>query len=199
MSYRQRQARRKRGRGHVRNRLLLAFGLLVAVALIALATAVGWVLSIAASAPDPKDLTPIDKGSSSVVYAANGARLGYVQSDELRTPVQWKDMPVTIRQATVAIEDRRYYEHGGFDLEGLFRAAVKDVTSGKTLQGGSTITQQLVRQLYIQNPKRDIQRKIKEAKMADDLEHEQSKTSILWQYLNTIPYGTINGRTALGV
>ena len=108
-------------------------------------------------------------------------------------------MPQVMRQATVAIEDRRFYQHGGVDFTGLFRAAFKDVTTGKALQGGSTITQQLVRSLYIADPKRDLQRKIKEAKMADDLAHEHSKTWILWSYLNDVPYGTINGRTALGV
>jgi penicillin-binding protein 1A len=134
-----------------------------------------------------------------VIYAADGSRLGYVQSDEVRTPVQWQDMPVSIRQATVAIEDKRFYEHGGVDYEGLFRAAWKDVTSGKTLQGGSTITQQLVRALYITDPKRDIKRKIREAKMADQLEHQHTKTWILWSYLNDVPYGTVGGRTALGI
>jgi penicillin-binding protein 1A len=99
----------------------------------------------------------------------------------------------------VAIEDKRFYKHGGVDYEGVVRAGWKNLTSGKTVQGGSTITQQLVRQLYIEKPQRNVQRKIREAKMAADLEQDRSKQWILHQYLNVIPYGTVNGKTAIGV
>jgi penicillin-binding protein 1A len=108
-------------------------------------------------------------------------------------------MPASVRRATVAIEDRRFYQHGGVDLPGIARAAIKDVTTGKPLQGGSTITQQLVRNLYIKDPKRDLKRKIREAKMADELEKLHSKQWILHEYLNDVPYGTVDGRTALGI
>src|SRR3954469_9652049 len=199
MTHRQRQLRKRRGRGSVGRRALLAFGLVVAVALLAALSVVGWIISVAATAPTIDQLKPIDKGASSVIYAADGSRLGYVQAAQVRTPVRWEDMPMTIRQATVAIEDKRFYEHGGVDPEGIFRSAIKNVTSGKTVQGGSTITQQLVRALYIRDPKRDLKRKIREAKMADELESEQSKTWILHEYLNDVPYGTVNGRTAIGV
>src|SRR3954469_15432174 len=199
MTHRQRKVRKSRGKGRIGRRLLLAFGLIVAVALLAALSVVGWVISVAATAPHIDQLKPIDKGASSVIYAADGSRLGYVQSAQVRTPIRWADMPMTIRQATVAIEDKRFYKHGGVDPEGIFRSAIKNVTSGKTVQGGSTITQQLVRALYIRDPKRDLKRKIREAKMADELESEQSKTWILHEYLNDVPYGTVNGRTAIGV
>jgi penicillin-binding protein 1A len=199
MTHRQRKARKRRGNAHVRSRLLLGFGLVVAVVLIVGISAVGWVISIATSAPDIRDLKPIDKGASSQIFAADGSRLGYVQAEQVRTPIKWKDMPVTLRQATVAIEDKRFYDHGGVDPEGIVRSVWKNVTSGKTLQGGSTITQQLVRQLYIRDPQRDLKRKIREAKMAEELENEHTKTWILHQYLNDVPYGTVNGRTAIGV
>jgi len=199
MTYRQRQVRKRRGHGHIRSRLLLGFGCIVAVCALVVLTAVGWVISVAATAPDIDELKPIDKGSSSVIYAADGSRLGYVQSDSVRTPVAWEDMPVALRQATVAIEDRRFYEHSGVDFEGVIRAGVKNLTSGKTVQGGSTITQQLVRALYIKDPKRDLKRKIREAKMADELESKHSKKWILHEYLNSVPYGTVGGRTAIGV
>src|SRR5207247_1579907 len=71
--------------------------------------------------------------------------------------------------------------------------------SGNTIQGGSTITQQLVRALYIQNPKRDIKRKIREAKLASELEHIHSKQWVLWQYMNDVPYGTVGGQSAIGM
>src|SRR4051812_30715276 len=199
MTYRQRKERKRRGKGRIGRRLLLAFAVVVTVALIGAASVVGYIASIAASAPDINNLKPIDKGSVSSIFAADGSRLGYVQSSEIRTPITWDDMPVALRQATVSIEDKRFYEHGGVDYEGVIRAASKNLTSGKTVQGGSTITQQLVRALYIKDPKRDLKRKIREAKMASELEQEHTKTWILHEYLNDVPYGTVGGRTAIGI
>jgi penicillin-binding protein 1A len=199
MTYRQRKERKRRGKGRLGRRLLLALAVVLTVGLIGAASVVGYIASIAASAPDINDLKPIDKGSVSEIFAADGSRLGYVQSSEIRTPVDWVDMPITLRQATVAIEDKRFYEHHGVDYEGVIRAGWKNLTSGKTVQGGSTITQQLVRALYIKDPKRDFKRKIREAKMASELEQQHSKRWILQNYLNDVPYGTVQGRTAIGV
>ena len=134
-----------------------------------------------------------------MVYAADGSRLGFIQSDVLRRVIPWGDIPVDMRRATVAIEDQRFYKHGGVDLNAIVRAGIKNLESGKTVQGGSTITQQLVRALYIKDPKRDFTRKIREAKLASELEDKHSKTWILHNYLNTVPYGTVGGRTAIGV
>ena len=156
-------------------------------------------LAIAATAPDLAELKPADKGQLSVVYAADGSRLGFIQSDVLRRVVPWGDIPVDLRRATVAIEDERFYKHGGVDLNAIVRAGIKNLESGKTVQGGSTITQQLVRALYIKDPKRDFARKIREAKLASELEEKHSKTWVLHNYLNAVPYGTVGGRTAIGV
>ncbi|MEA2459189.1 MAG: penicillin-binding protein, partial [Thermoleophilaceae bacterium] len=199
MTYRQRKERRTRGRGKLRTKFILGFGVIIAVGLIGVLSVIGYIVSIAATAPDINNLQPIDKGAVSEIFAADGSRLGYVQSSEIRTPIQWKDMPVSLRQATVAIEDKRFYKHGGVDYEGVVRAGWKNITSGKTVQGGSTITQQLVRALYIKDPKRDFKRKIREAKMASELEQQHSKAWILEQYLNDVPYGTVQGRSAIGV
>ena len=106
--------------------------------------------------------------------------------------------PVDLRRATVAIEDERFYKHKGVDLNAIVRAGIKNLESGETVQGGSTITQQLVRALYIKDPKRNFARKIREAKLASELEDEHSKTWILEKYLNSVPYGTVDGRTAIG-
>ena len=108
-------------------------------------------------------------------------------------------MPVSMRRATVAIEDERFYKHDGVDLNAIVRAGVKNLESGETVQGGSTITQQLVRALYIKDPQRNFKRKIREAKLASELEERRSKTWILHQYLNSVPFGTVGGRTAIGV
>ena len=146
--------------------------LLAAIAVLSVA---GYVIAIAATAPDLSELKPIDKGESSVIFAADGSRLGYVQSDEIRTPVAWSDMPEYLREATVAIEDERFYEHEGVDYNAIVRAGVKNLESGKTVQGGSTITQQLVRALYIKDPERNFARKIREAKLASELEDKHSQ------------------------
>ncbi len=79
------------------------------------------------------------------------------------------------------------------------RAGVKNIRSGKNVQGGSTITQQLVRALYIKDPERNFTRKIREAKLASELEEKHTKTWILKNYLNDVPFGTVDGRTAIGV
>src|SRR3954470_715894 len=199
MTYRQRKERKRRNKGGVGKKILLGFGLIITVIVIGIASVVGYIASIAATAPDINDLKPIDKGSVSEFFAADGSRLGYVQSSEIRTPISWDDMPIDLRQATVAIEDKRFYEHHGVDYEGVIRAGWKNITSGKTVQGGSTITQQLVRALYIKDPKRDFKRKIREAKMASELEQQHDKRWILENYLNDVPYGTVQGRTAIGV
>ena len=198
MTQRQRKARRRK-RHTGRSSVILGFGVLATVAIIAALSAVGYVLAIAATAPDLSELKADDKGQLSVVYASDGTRLGFIQSDVLRRVVPWKDMPVDLRRATVAIEDERFYQHDGVDLNAIVRAGLKNLESGKTVQGGSTITQQLVRALYIKDPKRDFARKIREAKLASELEDEHSKSWILHNYLNSVPYGTVGGRTAIGV
>jgi penicillin-binding protein 1A len=158
----------------------------------------GYVVVVTATAPGIDALQPIDKGATSAVYATNGRRLGFIQNDELRTPVPSKEIPRMLKDATVAIEDERFFAHTGVDFEGIVRAAIKNVRSGRAVQGGSTITQQLVRALYIENPERNYERKIREAKLAEELENERSKDWILTNYINSVPYGTVNGQTAVG-
>ncbi|MDP9294407.1 MAG: transglycosylase domain-containing protein, partial [Actinomycetota bacterium] len=160
-------------------------------------SAIGYLVSIAASAPPLNSLKPRDLGSASEVRAADGTRLGFIQSSELRRPVEGSRIPQTLKDATVAIEDQRYYHHKGVDYTGVVRAALKNLTNRKTVQGGSTITMQLVRNLYI-TQERTYQRKIREAKLAEELENEHSKQWILDKYLNTVPFGTIGGQTAVG-
>jgi penicillin-binding protein 1A len=198
MTHRQRKLRKTRRKPHMRSKAALVLVLILTTVMIGALSVVGYIVAIAATGPDIAELKPADKGESSSVYAADGSLLGYVQSDTVRQQRPWRDMPVELRQAVVSIEDERFYEHDGVDPEGIVRAAVKNITSGSTLQGGSTITQQLVRALYIQDPQQDIKRKIREAKLAQELEDEHSKRWILEQYLNAVPFGTVRGRTALG-
>ncbi len=195
----QRNRRRQRHRGGAGGKILLVG--LGAAALLAIAAVgvVSWVLDVAAKAPSLAACKPIEKGGNSVLYAADGSRLGIVASDQARAPVAIRRIPKTMRLATVAIEDERFYEHGGVDPEGIVRAALKNLEAGKTVEGGSTITQQLVRNLCIQNPARTLERKIIEAKLAIEYAERHSRREILSQYLNTASYGTIKGATAIGV
>jgi penicillin-binding protein 1A len=195
----QRGRRRHRRSGRKPSKVLLGFGVFAALVAIGVLSAGIWVLSVAAEAPPIEDLRPVDRGTSSEVFAADGTRLGYIQSDESRTPIKFDRVPDDLKEATIAIEDERFYEHGGIDMSAIARAAVENVEAGKVVQGGSTITQQLVRNLYITDPERNIERKIREAALAEELEDAHSKNWILGQYLNTASYGTIEGRTSVGV
>ena len=180
-------------------KLLVGFGVVIA-AIAILVTGVGvWVLSVRADTPPLDQLKPVKEGSNSVVFAADGSRLGYIQSDTIRHPVSASKIPQVLDHATVAIEDEHFYEHEGIDYAAIVRAGWEDLKAGEAVQGGSTITQQLVRNLYIADPEETIERKIREATWAEEYEQEYSKTQILTKYLNTASYGTTDGRTAVGV
>lgn len=201
-----RRQRRRRRNGPAQA-LLLVFGVFGGLCLLAAAAVVGWVVSVANSGPTIDDLTPKDPGAASEVLAADGTRLGFITSDILRVPIRHNQIPQVIRDATVAIEDRRFFEHKGVDFEGVVRAAIRNIQSKKDVEGGSTLTMQLVRNLYTQNTTRKgiegYKRKIREAKLAEELEDkhpgERGKRWILNQYLNNVPYGTVGGQTAIGV
>ncbi len=201
MSRRQRQRRRgQRGWRSLPRGLVLALGGGLAIVLLAVLGITGWVLGVAASAPNVTTLRQRNLGAASVVYADDGrTRLGFIQTDVLRLPVPTAQIPSLMGQATVAIEDQRFYHHSGVDFEGLLRAAVRDITTGKPIQGGSTITMQLVRNLYAVDTERTLTRKIREANWALQLESKHSKAWILNAYLNSVPYGTVGGQTAVGV
>jgi penicillin-binding protein 1A len=161
---------------------------------------VAWVISVYDSAPSLASLAPISKGTVSKVYAADGSLIGVIHSDNIRQPVASSKIPQDLKDATVAIEDRRFYHHGGIDPSAIIRAGWEDlVAGGKPKEGGSTITQQLVRNLYIHDPQDTVKRKIIEARLANEEEDAHSKDWILTQYLNTAPYGTNQGATAIGV
>jgi penicillin-binding protein 1A len=127
MSRRERQRRKRRNRQGPAGAILLVLGLLVVVGLIAGGSVVGWVISVANSAPPLDTSKPIELGATSRVYAADGTRLGFIQANELRTPVSSKNIPQNIKNAVVAVEDRRFFEHQGVDFEGIVRAGVKNL------------------------------------------------------------------------
>ncbi|MGN6167287.1 MAG: transglycosylase domain-containing protein [Solirubrobacteraceae bacterium] len=200
MSRRERQRRRRRAHGHpVRRKILLAFLLLFGGIGIAALAVVGWVTAVAASAPNLNQLKPHTPGQLSEIFAANGEPLGYIDSTTLRIPVSGSQIPKTVRRATVAIEDRRFWHHGALDYTGILRAAVRDLFGRGGLQGASTLTMQLIDNLYLKNVDHTLTYKIKQAKLAQQLYNRHSKNWILNSYLNVVPYGTVGGQTAYGV
>jgi penicillin-binding protein 1A len=195
----QRNRRRHRRRGGARSKLAFVAGGVVAACAVGAVAAASWVIDVAAEAPPLSDCKPIDRGGNSILIAGNGERLGYIASEEARTPVAIDRVPADLRYATVAIEDERFYEHDGIDYEGGLRALIENIEAGEVVQGGSTITMQLMRNLCITDPKRNLERKIQEAQLALEYEKKFSKRAILGKYLNGASYGTINGTTAVGV
>jgi penicillin-binding protein 1A len=194
---RKRRTRHNRGGGArmIGVGLIVAFGGAIVLALGAGA----YVLAVASGIEKLAGRRAIVSGASSEVFAAEGTRLGFIASEVLRTPVGATQTPRYLRDATVSIEDQRFYENDGIDLTGIFRSAVRDAVQGEALQGGSTITMQLVRNLYLGGDVKTIKQKIAEAKLALEYNKVHSKKQILTQYLNTVPYTTLGGQTALGV
>ena len=163
---------------------------LIVVVLLAVAAGIGGSAAVIAygSSCDLDSLQSVEIGSNSFVYAADGSLLGSIPAEKNREPVTAGDMSIWVRKATIAIEDRRFLEHNGVDVEGTARAAVANIRAGEIVEGGSTITQQLVRNLYISR-EQTVQRKVKEACLATKLDRARSKEWILTTYLNQVFYG----------
>jgi penicillin-binding protein 1A len=169
-----------------RRRLLAVLAVAIPLALLALTAAGGAVYF--GSSCDLSALQPVRQGNSSLVYGANGALIGVLPAVENRTAVGRDAISPWMSKATVAIEDRRFYHHGGIDPVGILRALVADVSAGRFAEGGSTITQELVRNLYLSREK-TLQRKVVEACLAVKLARAWSRDRILTAYLNDVYYG----------
>lgn len=125
---------------------------------------------------------------TSFVYASNGQLITRLHAGEDRVVVRARRIPDVVRSAVIAIEDQRFYDHSGLDLRAVLRAAYVDATSGRVVEGGSTITQQLVKQVYLSDAT-TLNRKINEAYLAWQMEHRFTKEQILTKYLNTVYFG----------
>ncbi|MEK7129738.1 MAG: biosynthetic peptidoglycan transglycosylase, partial [Patescibacteria group bacterium] len=138
--------------------------------------------------PSPASLGQYDIPLSTKVYDRSGKLLFDIYAQQNRTPVPLSDIPPVVRQATIAIEDRDFYRHAGVDpVRGILRAMVATITK-RQLQGGSTITQQLVKTALL-TPQRTVVRKVKEIILAFWVELLYPKDKILEMYLNQVPYG----------
>ena len=183
-----RRKRRERTRKH-RKRFghLVAAGALIFLLALVVSGFTG--AAVWMSSCDLNDLEPVNNGANSFVYAADGSLLGSIPAEKNRQPVDLSDMSKWAPRATVAIEDRRFWSHGALDYPGIVRALFANVRAGHVVQGGSTITQQLARNLYIKKPSQTFGRKATEACLAIKLAREKSKRWILNAYINQVFYG----------
>ena len=148
----------------------------------------GLMSAIASEIPslDPENREEVQNG---YIYAADGKRvLAVLRGSESRVLVDFEEIADEMKWAIVAVEDRRFWEHRGIDLRGIGRALWADIQNKAVLQGGSTITQQFVKNTYVKK-QRSIGRKVREAALAWQLEDKWSKEKILTAYLNTIYFG----------
>jgi len=126
--------------------------------------------------------------TSSVILDRNGNKLAYVFKKQHRLYATYDEIPGFLVEGLVAMEDTRFFEHNGVNPDAIIRAIIKDIQAGKFVEGGSTLTQQLIKNKILSNEKK-IARKIKEAILALKIEHELSKEDIIERYLNEISYG----------
>jgi len=146
------------------------------------------VASSALAQENPTVYPPLPPGYASIkVFDHNGRFVGRILPEK-RYSVSLDRIPVFLQNAVVAVEDARFYEHGGIDIRGIARALVKDVVKGRLVEGGSTITQQLIKNKYLSGEK-TIERKLEEARMAMEFEKKYTKKQILEMYFNEIYYG----------
>jgi penicillin-binding protein 1A len=126
--------------------------------------------------------------TSSIIYDRHGEQLAYVFKDQHRLYATYDEIPGYLVEGLVAMEDTRFFEHNGVNPDAIMRAIIKDIQAGAFVEGGSTLTQQLIKNKLLSNEKK-LARKLKEAILALKIEHELSKEDIIERYLNEISYG----------
>lgn len=150
----------------------------------------GVMMAVAQDLPSLEGKDQFEKAQNSVIYAADGkTQLATLTGNEKRIYVESDEIAPVIKQAVVAIEDERFYEHRGVDYIGIARALVQDVSSGGAVQGASTITQQFVKNALEAQGSRTVLQKLREAALAYQIERQWSKDKILTNYLNNIYFG----------
>jgi len=179
------KVRHRRKRRIVFISLIAVFSLIIG--LLAFAAILGFT-SITSDLPSLEKQAVRPSALTTKVYAADGTFLADLHAEENRVLIPLSDVPLQLQQAVVAIEDERFYDHKGVDLEGIARAIVANLESGWGSEGASTITQQYVRNVMLTSEK-TMKRKIKEAVLAYQVEEKYSKKVILEKYLNTVYFG----------
>jgi len=152
-----------------------------------------YLYKLSSELPSIKELKNYTYKVPTMVYDRNGEVIAELGSQS-RYPVYLEKIPLHLRQAVIAVEDSRFYEHGGVDFIGILRAFFTNIKAGRVVEGGSTLTQQLVKVIYL-TPERKLKRKVKEAILAYKIDNYLSKDKILEIYLNEVYFG----RGAYGV
>lgn len=170
-------------------RLFLAGVILALCFVIYLIGALAW---YSRTLPDPNKLQERNLAQSTKIFDRTGGNILYdVHGTEKRTLVKLEDIPDLVKWATISAEDKNFYKHQGFNLLSTFKGVIVDPLLGKKMRGGSTLTQQLVKNAILTN-ERTIERKIKEFVLSYRIEKIFTKDEILQMYLNEIPYGSVS-------
>lgn len=149
----------------------------------------GIMMAVAQHLPALESREQYKRAENSVVYDVNGVRLATLTNNQGRILLSSEQISPAMKEAVVAIEDTRFYDHRGVDFQGIARALYQDVLSGSAQQGASTITQQFVKNALAAQESRTILQKFREAAIAYHLERQWSKDKILTEYLNEIYFG----------
>ncbi|MGE5425528.1 MAG: transglycosylase domain-containing protein [Bacillota bacterium] len=169
-----------------KKKLLYAAVLVFSLGALAAFIMVAWV---SRDLPDPNQLIDREIAQSTKIYDRSGEHVLYeIHGDEKRTLMSLDDIPDNVKNATIAIEDKNFYRHGGFSIWAMFRTLVTNVIYNRKA-GGSTLTQQFVKNAILTSEKK-YTRKIKEVVLAQRIEKKFSKDEVLQMYLNEIPYGS---------
>jgi penicillin-binding protein 1A len=168
-------------------RLLLVLSGLGLLALVS--TAFGMMMAVAAELPELTSQAQIREARNTVLVDYRGEELGILQGPENRVVVDSEDISRSMKRAIVSIEDRRFYENDGVDLRGTARALWQDILAGEAVQGGSTITQQFVKNKLQAQDERTVFNKLRETALAFHLSRKWDKDRVLTEYLNTIYFG----------
>ncbi|PJE50391.1 MAG: penicillin-binding protein [Candidatus Yanofskybacteria bacterium CG10_big_fil_rev_8_21_14_0_10_36_16] len=166
------------------------FIVLFSLFVLGLALSVSVFLYYSRQIPDPNVISSRRISESTKIYAQDGETLLYnIHGEEKRTIIPWEEISDDVKNATLVAEDADFYTHKGLDIRGILRAFYKNIVGLEVSQGGSTITQQLIKNSLLSN-ERVLSRKIKEAVLSVEIERRFSKDEIFWMYLNQIPYGS---------
>ncbi len=188
-SYRYNQERRVRKPGWRRRLRSRLIPLALTTAGLGFLLVAGMVLWWSKDLPDPQNISARSVIQSTKIFDRTGTHLLYEIGDIRRTRVGLDQISPHLINATIAAEDDQFYQHRGLDFLGIIRGVILKPLSGRRIQGGSTITQQLIKNSIL-TPERTLRRKAKEAVLALELERRFSKDEILEMYLNEIPYGS---------
>jgi len=168
-------------------RLLAIFLPLTLLAIVS--TVFGMMMAVASDLPDLENRKEYQAAKNSVLLDSQGQEIGVLTNNQSRVLVSYDQIPRTMRNAIIAIEDRRFYENSGIDVRGIARAFSQDILQRKAAQGGSTIAQQFVKNALQAQGNRTVFQKLREAALAYHLTRKWPKKKILEQYLNSIYFG----------